>query len=282
MLRFIHRELRIELHPQGCTISRPARWISTRRRDEPLASGSGRGVQALEQALNNLRHASSSGLQIGRPLPWRARLVVSDEFVRYDLLPGRDLPQVTLEQAQRRAEHRFADRLGHEESVVSVVRLPGTSDWLCAAIDQDELHAWQDVLRLHGVELAHVHPALVEDLRSVAARVSEPDAVLAFVRDEGMSLVRLANGLPARLHWETLNTDETAIIDWRLRAFAARTAVTSAAPTRTHTARRRAPDVPTRKTVVYLVSRSAAVCRFVLESEAPALPHLPSVHLLAA
>lgn len=273
MLRFIHRELRIELHRQECAISRPARWMAGNVQDEPLASGSGRGVQALEQALNNLRHASTSGLHIGQPLPWRARLVVSDEFVHYALLSGRDLPRVTPELAQRRAEHRFADRLGHEESVVSVVPLPDTFDWLCAAIDRDELHAWQDVLRLHGVELTHVHPALVEDLRAVAPRVSEPDAVLAFVRDEGLSLVRLALGVPACLHWESLNTDETAIIDWRLRAFAARTAAPGPDVDRSRTAHRSSPTTPPRKTVVYLVSRSVAVCRFVLESETPAQAH---------
>ena len=258
MWHWFRRELLIELHTHGCAISRPARWFANARQCEPLASGSGRGVQALERALGNLRQASDTGLRVGQPVPLLARLVVSDEYVDYDLLPGNDLPRIAAEVALRRAEHRFADRLGHEESVVAVSPLQGSPDWLCAAIDRDELNAWHDMLRLHGVQLAHVHPALVEDLRAVSGRVTEADALLAFARDEGVSLVRLEHGLPRQLAWESLNPEETAIVDWRLRAFAARTA--------------RAADKA--HTVVYLVSRSRAVCRFVLESERPARPHL--------
>jgi hypothetical protein len=254
----LRRELLIELHTHGCAISRPARWPASQRRCEPLASGSGRGEQALAGALSNLRQASEFGWRIGQPVPLLARLVVSDEYVDYELLPGNDLPRVAKEVALRRAEHRFADRLGHENSAVAVSALPGSPDWLCAAIHRNELNGWHHILRSHGVQLAHVHPALVEDLRAVASRVTEGDAVLAFTRDEGVMLVRLAQGLPRQLAWERLDPDETAIVDWRLRAFAARTA----------------PRPEKTRTVVYLVSRSRAVCRFVLESERPARPHL--------
>ena len=254
MLSLLRRPLHIELQTHGCTIRRPLRWGLTARDEafEDVASGSGRGAQALDAALANLRQTSELRHPVGAPLPLAARLTVADEYVRYDIVLGRDLRRSDQEHALARATHRFADRLGHDDCIVAVTPMPGSDDWLSAALDREEVSVWTQVLESHGVRLQYLHPALVEDLRRIAGQIHDADALVVLPREEGALFLRLHAGAPRQLHWQALDPQETAIFEWRLREFATRTAPPALA-------------APLRHDVVYLLSRSQALCRYVLD-----------------
>lgn len=228
------RELRLELRTNACYAV--LHDVGLHRRVLASASAPGRGAAALTAAIAALRRAESDWLSID------ARLTVADEYLHFLLLPGALDPDA----AERLARRRFARQLGHGELLVQTIELPGQRGRLAAALTLTDFDAWTDALLMAGVSLRHIHPALTEDLRALAARVVEPDALLVLLREEGATLVRLEDGSPAALQWEPLDTPQPASLEARLRRFAAAGDLDAATP-------------------VYMLPFSKALCRFVLD-----------------
>ncbi len=249
-LRF-RNELRMELRMRSCQVELRGRGWNP----QPLAvaNGTGSGVAALNSALQGLQLTELDSM------PSVARLTVADEYVHHALLqlePGSDMRQA-LEQAR---EH-YALALQRDDLRVQVMPLGRSGRWLAAAVIDSDLQAWCATLEAAGVQLTHLHTALIEDLRLLADQVTEDDAVIALLREEGMSLVRLKDGLPMALAWERLDTSQPGLLEQRLRAFV----------------REAASQVGVgRQCVVYLLPESRALCRCVWDGrDLPGLLPLP-------
>lgn len=235
------RELRLELRPNACYAA--LHDVGLQRRVMASASAPGRGAAAITAAIAALRRADSDWLTLD------ARLTVADEYLHFLLLPGALEPLA----AERLARRRFARRVGHGELLVQTIELPGQRGRLAAALALTDFDAWTDALLMAGVTLQHIHPALTEDLRSLASRVSEPDALLVLLREQGATLVHLEHGVPAALQWEPLEDRNPAWLEARLRRFATAGGVDVATP-------------------VYMLPPSKALCRFVFDPAPDAVP----------
>jgi hypothetical protein len=235
-LRF-RSELRLQLHRRSCVAELlPAGWSGA---PGTSASGSGDGASALTAALSALQLA-----EVHR-LPRRARLIVADEFLYY-LVLDEDLDWA---EAEQEARARLSDALGITELHVQVLPLAGGRRWLAAAVTEADLAAWTDALALAGIRIHHLHPALIEDLRHLTPQIPEDDAVIGLLRDDGISLVRLVDGLPAALGWERLDPGDVVTMEQRLRAFVRESA--------------RSVADRTGECVVYLLPHSKTLCRYV-------------------
>jgi hypothetical protein len=237
------RELRLELRPNACYAV--LHDVGLQRRVLASASAAGRGAAALRAAIAALRRADSDWLTLD------ARLTVADEYVRFMLLPGALDPR----EAERLARRRFIRSGVHRDLLVHTVELPGQRSRLAAAITLADFDAWTDALLMAGVTLQHIHPALTEDLRALAPRIAEPDAVLVLLREEGATLVRIEDGMPVALKWEHMVFQHRALFDARLQRFA------------------RASGGHDGPVVVYMLPASKALCRYVLDP-APGTPRL--------
>lgn len=256
MSRLWKSELRLELRTNVCYAALHSGGLH--RRVLASASAPGRGAAAISAAIEALRMADSPFLSAD------ARLTVADEYIDFALMPG----HLSAAAAEKRAKEQFAAALGHDELLVHVLPLPGRRGWLAAAIDLTDFDAWTEALLHEGVTLRHIHPSLIEDLRNLHARIVENDAVLVLLREEGATLMRLEDGVPAALVWERFDASNHLALDSRLRRFARRTS-------------ERADGAA----VVYMLPQSQALCRFVLDEQAvspPAHPRRPAAALDAA
>jgi hypothetical protein len=204
-------ELRLNLRVNDCY----AELRSPGLRGSVLASvnASGRGAAAIEAALAALRLADIDWIIAD------ARLTVADEYVYYALLRG---PR-SAAAAQIEATRLLTEALNRKDLQVQVSPLPGRRGWLAAAIIRSDLHAWMSALDAGGLQLQHLHPALVEDLRELSGRIPEDEAVLALLREQGVSLVRLHEGVPAVIEWERFDIDNRNAMETRVQAFVRRT-----------------------------------------------------------
>lgn len=238
MSRLWKSELRLELRTNVCYAALHSGGLH--RRVLASASAPGRGAAAISAAIEALRMADSPFLSAD------ARLTVADEYIDFALMPG----HLSAAAAEKRAKEQFAAALGHDELLVHVLPLPGHRGWLAAAIDLTDFDAWTEALLNEGVTLRHIHPSLIEDLRNLHARIVEDDAVLVLLREEGATLMRLEDGVPAALVWERFDASNHLALDSRLRRFARRTS-------------ERADGAA----VVYMLPQSQALCRFVLDEQ---------------
>jgi hypothetical protein len=179
-------------------------------RREVLAESSapGKGVSALSAALAGLR---SQGLA---SLPRHARLLVPDEHAYFTLLPATP----AWNTARRVATEHFTGLLARQDLVVQVTALQGGVWWLAAAIEAADLAQWSESLAANGVRLARVELALVHDLRAIARHVDDR-AVVALMREEGVTLLRVLDGTPVELSWERCDPQSQHCIEQRLLAF---------------------------------------------------------------
>ncbi|MDP4300543.1 hypothetical protein [Leptothrix discophora] len=230
-LRF-KSELRLNLRMRSCQAELlPPGWNSV---PSAVASGSGEGATALSAALSALRLADI------QELPRQAALTVGDEYLYYQLLDA----DLGWGQALQEATMRFSADLGRDDLRVQVVPLQQGERWLAVAAPEPDVQAWSEALALSGVQLQSLHAALVEDLRRLAPQIPENDAVLALLREEGMSLVHIRDGVPAQLAWERFEAADAVTMEQRLRAFV-----------------RSVPKAD--ECVVYLLPESQALCRYV-------------------
>lgn len=231
-------ELRLDLRMGSCH----AELIGRGWRNQPLAvaDGSGSGAPALSAALQALRLTEVADL------PGVARLTVADEFAYHALLEG----DLSRDAALAQARARFTAALERDDLRVQVMPLAAGRRWLAAAVARSDLDAWHDALDQAGVRLTHLHTALVEDLRHLARHIPEDDAVIALLREEGVSLVRLRRGLPIALAWERFDADLPDSLEQRLRGFVRAAAAQAQARLG-------------RQCVIYLLPPSRALCRYV-------------------
>lgn len=230
----------MDLRMRSCRVELTGRgW---RSRPRAVADGSGHGSAALGSALQALRLADID------ELPTVARLTVADEYVFYALLEA----DLTPSQARAQARECLAHTLQRSDLRVQVMPLgrgSGTGRrWLAAAVAENDLQAWEATLRESGVRLTHLHTALIEDLRSLATSIPEDDAVIALLREEGVSLVRLREGLPVALAWERYDDDLPQSLEQRLRGFVRAAAAAAGVG---------------HQCVIYLLPESRALCRYV-------------------
>lgn len=247
-LRF-RSELRLELRMRSCQVELLGRGWNPR--PQAVANGTGSGVAALSAALQGLKLTELDSM------PSVARLTVADEYVHHALLDTGSNTQQALEAARA----HYAQALQRDDLRVQVMPLGRSGRWLAAAVIDTDLQAWRQTLEEAGVQLTHLHTALIEDLRELAPQIPEDDAVIALLREEGISLVRLKDGLPIALAWERLDTSMPQALDDRLRAFVRDAASLAGVG---------------RQCVVYLLPESRALCRCVWDGrDLPGLLPLP-------
>ena len=198
-------ELLLRLTRSACVAQVLAPWS---RHVVAEAHADGAPAESLPRVLQSLRDAGPA------PLPRRARLLVPDELAYLALRPA----CARWAAAQRDAQAHFAQTLGRPDLIVQVAAMPGQGGWLAAAIEPDDLQRWQRLLGDAGVRLAAVELALLDDLRAISARVAD-DAVVALLRDEGMTLLRVAGGTPVELSWERCDPRAQRLVEQRLLAF---------------------------------------------------------------
>jgi hypothetical protein len=180
-------------------------------RREVLAefSAPGKGAEALSAALAGLRAQGHA------QLPRHAGLLVPDEHAYFSLLPATP----AWNTARQEATDHFTGLLGRQDLVVQVAALPGGQWWLAAAIEAADLAQWTESLAAHDVSLARVELALLHDLRAIARHVDDC-AVVALMREEGVTLLRVHEGTPVALSWERCDPHSQHCIEQRLLAFA--------------------------------------------------------------
>lgn len=268
-LRF-RNELRMTLRVGSCHVELSGRgW---RPQPAAVAVGTGAGAAALSAALQALRLTEVDAL------PTVARLTVADEYVYHALLDE----GLSAEAAREQARLRFADALERHDLRVQVMpwgngtRGNGSGSgsgssrsrgrrWLAAAVTESDLQAWSAALAQAGLRLTHLQTAMIEDLRTLAEQIPEPDAVVALLRDEGVSLVRLHAGLPIALAWERFDADLPDSLEQRLRAFIRGAADEAGVGD---------------QCVIYLLPESKAVCRYVWDGrDLPGLFPPPLSHI---
>lgn len=208
-------ELRIRLGRRGCELQHCAPWS---RRVIAQAAADGAPAEALPAVLAAWR------TQAGPTASAEARLRVPDELAYLSLRP----PAASWPVARQEAVAHFGAALGRQDLVVQVVALPGAAGWLAAAIEPADLQAWQQALADAGIRLAHVELALLDDLRHIAAQVAD-EAVVALLRDEGLTLLRITEGVPVGLVWERCDPRTLRLAEQRVSAFQGATTLTSAA-----------------------------------------------------
>lgn len=198
-------ELQLRLTRNGCGAEVLAPWS---RRVLASAQAEGRAPASIAAALQALRAQGHDAL------PRQARLLVPDEHAYLSLRP----PLGHWQQAQQDAVTHFAQALGRQDLLVQVSAMAGGAAWLAAAIDPADLQAWQAPLTEAGITLSHVQLALLDDLHHIAEQVGER-AIVALLREEGMTLVRVADGTPVDLCWERCDPHSLRCIEQRLLAF---------------------------------------------------------------
>ncbi len=202
------RPWKSELHVQlGRGVTAVASCAPWSRRVVARAHAEGAPAQALPAALAALRERCGA-------LPAQARLRVPDELVYFTLVTG----STGWSAARQSAVNHFAATLGRQDLVVQVVALPGHGAWLAAAIEPADLQTWQQALAGAGVQLAHVELQLLDDLHRIAAEVPD-EAIIALLRDEGTTLVRVERGVPVELSWERCDPRALRLVEQRLLAF---------------------------------------------------------------
>jgi hypothetical protein len=195
----------VRIARDGCNVQLRAPWS---RRVLAEAGADGALAQALPAALKALRRQGHD------PLPAQARLLVPEELVYLSLRPAGP----AWRPAHRDAVDHFAKALGRQDLLVQVTAMPGGTAWLAAALEPADLQSWQRLFGELELRLVHVELALVDDLRHVADQVGE-DAIVALMRDEGMTLVRVAEGVPVELSWERCDPHAHRFVEQRLLAY---------------------------------------------------------------
>lgn len=196
----------MRLERNGCELAVRSAW---RRRVVAHAEAEGDAPSSLAAALGRLRAAGLAAL------PRQARLLVPDELAYCAVLPA-DRP---WREARDRAREHFAQALGRAVRDVAVLPLPGARHWFAATVDARDVDAWRAMLAGAGIELVHAEPALLDDLRALAPVVAD-EALLALVREEGVSVARIEAGALVELRWERCDVDSHRCLEQRVAAAA--------------------------------------------------------------
>lgn len=237
-------KLQARLHLQTCQLVRwDAGWS---RHASACAEGAGTGSLALRDALSTLAQIDARGL------PERLELVVADEYVHHCLVTAD-----TSLQAHAQAFQALGDTFGATHWHLELMPLPSSAThhetrWLIAAISLDDLTHWHREAARFGLETAHLRSALMADLgsRLQGSTPAAGHAVAAWVREQGMSLVRLRHGVPVDVTWEHVDPGDELALRRRLLAFVERTGggqphtVTLEGPSRAHCEFRWQPPPP--------------------------------------
>lgn len=250
-------ELLLELRMRGCQAQLlGAGWT---QQSQASASAGGSGGSALSAALAALRLADVD------TLPSIARLRVADEYVLHRLIAGEGSRADLLAQARA----HFDQALGPGERHVMLLPLGRRRHrWLASAVNASDLAAWTDALSQAGVHLEDMQPMLFDEWQRLRGQIRDEDAVLALLRDEGATLIRLIDGLPVDLLWERFDPGDAATLDRRLRAFARTPQGRSLRPAWAQTDHSDATRPATEATqVIYLLPESKTLCRYVWDRE---------------
>ncbi len=171
-----------------------------------MARADGDAVRAVPAAIESLRKAQAG------VLPRRATLTVPDEQVYYMMIPATS----RWRERHDAAAHHFAEALGRADLVVQSSLVASGRAWLAAAVEESDHAGWGAACEAAGLEIEHVHPALLCDLRRLAAAVPER-CLLVIVRIEGAMLLDVRDGAVFALQWERCGP---ADLEQRVTAFA--------------------------------------------------------------
>ena len=198
-------DLTLRLSRRRCRAWLAEPWSRTARHQ---VCADGVPVESLPAALDALQAAS------GRALPQRARLLLADEFTYLRLRPASRRWTDALKDAQS----HFEQVLGDSDFRIQVAQRAMGNWWLAAAVHGPDLDAWSATVATRGVRFGAIEPGLMVDLTALAPHFGDR-GVLALLRDEGVSLVRFASGLPVELAWERCDPHAPRCIEHRMLAF---------------------------------------------------------------
>lgn len=251
-------ELLLELRMRGCQAQLlGAGWA---QQSQASASAGGSGGAALSAALAALRLADVD------TLPSIARLRVADEYVLHRLIDGEGSRTAMLAQARA----HFDQALGPGQRHVMLLPLGRRRHrWLASAVNAGDLAAWTDALSQAGVHLEDMQPILFDEWQRLRGQIRDEDAVLALLRDEGATLIRLIDGMPVDLLWERFDPGDAATLDRRLHAFARTPQGRSLRPAWARTDHGDTSPPPGEAAqVIYLLPESKTLCRYVWDKDA--------------
>lgn len=233
--------------------------IGWARQSQASSSAGGSGGAALSAALAALRLADVD------TLPSVARLRVADEYVLHRLIDGTGSRAEVLAQARG----HFDQALGPGQRHVMLMPLDRRRHrWLASAIHAGDLSSWTEALSQAGVHLEEVRPMLFEEWEWLRGQIRDEDAVLALLRDEGATLIRLIEGMPVDLLWERFDPGDTATLDRRLRAFARTPQGRSLRPAWARTDQSDTHPPPGEAAqAIYLLPESKTLCRYVWDRD---------------
>lgn len=154
----------------------------------------------------------------GHALPSRAALCVEDEYLYALLLPASG----TWGEVDAAARAQFAQMLGHAELHVRMSLAPCGTRWIGVALEAARLEEWRETLAARGIELLHVHPALLEDLAALNAELREAlpnqEGLVVLVRSEGASLIGMTKQSITHLEWERCDVTDAQQLGARIEA----------------------------------------------------------------
>jgi hypothetical protein len=200
------RELQLRLSRSGCIAEVRTPWSRGVRGRAEIAGG----AAAIAGAVQALRSQGNTAL------PSRARVLVADEQVYLSLLPGK----LQWRQAQAAAVDHFVQMLGSRDLLVQTAPLPGGEVWLAGAIEPALVQAWHEALAAEGIALTELQLALIDDMRAIAPEIDQ-HAIVALLRDEGVTLLHIEGGCPKALRWERCDPNAQHGVEQRLLAFRA-------------------------------------------------------------
>lgn len=180
-------ELRLRLGPRRCTAELWRAGLSKAPALAVAAEGEG---PLVGQALARLVSARAA-------LPRRAHLVVADECLYYALLPS----DAGWGSGEANARRYFQSVLPALKLHVAVTLSPCGNFWLAVAVEAALVETARQALAAHGIALARVDAALLQDLDRVARRMPASAAV-AVVRDAGVVLLQREQGSWTGLAWQ--------------------------------------------------------------------------------
>ncbi len=205
--------LRLHLGLKDCRVVRWSAGWSPRIEAEALGQGGDR------IAL----HAALDALQLADDMPWgpqRAELILADEHLLHSLVQAEH-----AEMARERVLQTLRRDTGHGDWSVFLCGLPQAagssgSQWLAAACPNTDVRRWHAELAARQITVTRVRSALMLEWSDLLVQAhGTAHAVGAWVREEGLTLMRLHEGVPVAVTWEPLDPEDEPALHQRLRAF---------------------------------------------------------------
>ena len=163
-------------------------------------------------------HALERLLERKSELPRRIKIVVSNEFVRYALVPWTS-ESLSVAEREQLVRALLAQRYGEREKNWQIAIEPQRFEKpaLAAAIDTDLVTAVHNLAKRHGVRLTSMVPALIESLNVYCNRIGKARAGwLIDASDERLASIAFVGGAWTQIANERRGEASSTLLDMLL------------------------------------------------------------------